>query len=343
MERGTGDILKADVEALVNTVNCVGVMGRGVALQFKNKFPANFRAYKAACEKGEVQPGKMLVYDLGPLNSPRWIINFPTKRHWKGKSRIEDIETGLIALKAEIASRGIASIALPPLGCGLGGLDWSEVRPKIEAALGSIPGLRVVLFEPAGAPAAAEMAAAATVPNMTPGRAALVGLIRRYLDAVMDPFVSLLEVHKLMYFMQVAGEPLRLNYTKALYGPYATNLGQVLKHVEGHFISGYGDGADDPEKQLQLLPRAVEQAEAFLAAHAESRQRFERVCDLAGGFESAYGMELLATVHWVATQEGAKSAADAVLLTHAWNTRKSMFPDSHIETAWNVLKKKGWA
>lgn len=343
MERGTGDILKANVEALVNTVNCVGVMGRGVALQFKNRFPANFKAYKAACDKGEVQPGRMMVYDLGAFNSPRWIINFPTKRHWKGKSRVEDIEAGLTALKAEIVSRGIASIALPPLGCGLGGLDWSEVRPLIEKALGTMPGLRVVLFEPAGAPAAADMAAAAKAPNMTPGRAALIGLIRRYLDAVMDPFVSLLEVHKLMYFMQVAGEPLRLNYTKALYGPYATNLGQVLKHVEGHFLSGYGDGSDDPEKQLQLLPHAVEQAEAFLAANPESRQRFERVCDLAGGFESAYGMELLATVHWVASQEGATSATDAVRLTHDWNARKSMFPDQHIETAWNVLKKKGWA
>jgi O-acetyl-ADP-ribose deacetylase (regulator of RNase III) len=343
LERGTGDILKADVEALVNTVNCVGVMGRGVALQFKNRFPANFKAYKAACDRGEVQPGRMMVYDLGQLNSPRYIVNFPTKRHWKGKSRIEDIESGLVALKAEIESRGIESIALPPLGCGLGGLDWSEVRPKIEAALGSTPGLRVVLFEPAGAPAAAEMAAAATAPKMTPGRASLVGLIRRYFDAVMDPFVSLLEVHKLMYFMQVAGEPLRLNYTKALYGPYATNLGQVLKHVEGHFLIGYGDGSDDPEKQLQLLPHAVELAEGFLAAHTESRQRFERVCDLASGFESAYGMELLATVHWVATQEGAKSAAEAVRLTREWNTRKSMFPNEHIETAWNVLKKKGWA
>ncbi|HEX8876701.1 MAG TPA: macro domain-containing protein [Phycisphaerales bacterium] len=343
MELGTGDILKADVEALVNTVNCVGVMGRGIALQFKNKFPANFKAYKAACDKGGVQPGRMLVYDLGPLNSPRWIINFPTKRHWKGKSQIEDIQAGLLALKKEIEDRGIASIALPPLGCGLGGLDWTDVRPLIERALGNMPNLRVVLFEPAAAPAAADMAASAKAPNMTPGRAALIGLVRRYLEAVMDPFVSLLEVHKLMYFMQVAGEPLNLRYKKALYGPYSENLGHVLKHVEGHFLSGYGDGSDDPEKQLQLLPHAVEQAEAFLAAHPESRERFDRVCDLTGGFESAYGMELLATVHWVTTNEHANSPSDAVRLTHDWNTRKSMFPDEHIKTAWNVLKKKGWA
>ena len=145
--------MKADAEALVNTVNCVGVMGRGVALQFKNKFPANFKAYKVACDRGEVQPGRMLVYDLGVLNSPRYIINFPTKRHWKGKSRIEDIVTGLAALKAEIESRGIKSIALPPLGCGLGGLDWAEVRPLIDRALGNTPGLCTIVFEPSGAPA----------------------------------------------------------------------------------------------------------------------------------------------------------------------------------------------
>ncbi len=342
MERGTGDILKANAEALVNTVNCVGVMGRGVALQFKNKFPANFRAYKAACDRGEVQPGRMLVYDIGTLSNPRYIINFPTKRHWKGKSRIEDIESGLIALKTEITSRGITSIALPPLGCGLGGLDWNEVRPLIERALGTIPGLRAIVLEPAGAPTAEAMVKASKIPDMTSGRAALVGLVRRYLDAVMDPYVSLLEVHKLMYFMQAAGEPLRLRYKKAPYGPYAENLGQVLKHVEGHFLSGYGDGSDDPEKQLQLLPHAVEKAESFLAAKPDSSERFERVCDLAAGFESAYGMELLATVHWVVKHEKAESAEAALRLTHEWNARKAIFDDDHIHAAWNVLLKKGW-
>lgn len=342
MERRSGDIFKAEAEALVNTVNCVGVMGRGVALQFKNRFPANFRVYKTACDRGDVQPGRMLVYELGALNSPRYIINFPTKRHWKGKSRIEDIESGLVALRAEIESRGIKSIALPPLGCGLGGLDWAEVWPLIQSALGNLPGLRVIVFEPGAAPAAEEMAKSAKVPDMTPGRAALVGLIRRYLDAVMDPSVSLLEVHKLMYFMQAAGESLQLKYKKALYGPYAENLGQVLKHVEGYFLTGYGDGSDDPEKQLQLLPHAVEKAEAFLATKQDSRERFERVCELAAGFESAYGMELLATVHWVVSHEGAECRESAVRLTHEWNTRKAIFSEDHIYAAWGVLQKKGW-
>jgi O-acetyl-ADP-ribose deacetylase (regulator of RNase III) len=145
-----GDILKADTEALVNTVNCVGVMGRGIALQFKNTFPENFKAYEVACLKKEVQPGRMFVFDTGELTSPRYIINFPTKRHWRGKSRIEDIETGLEALVKEIRARNIRSIAIPPLGSGLGGLNWADVRPLIERALTALPEVDTVVFEPGG-------------------------------------------------------------------------------------------------------------------------------------------------------------------------------------------------
>jgi O-acetyl-ADP-ribose deacetylase (regulator of RNase III) len=249
----TGDLLAEPAEALVNTVNCVGVMGRGVALQFRNAFPSNYAAYQAACERGEVQPGRMFIHELGELTGPRWIINFPTKRHWRGKSRIEDIETGLAALVAEIRARGIRSIALPPLGAGLGGLDWNEVKPRIIAALAPIEGLEVILFEPAAAPANGRGMVPREIPTMTPGRAALVGLIDRYLGGLMDPFVSLLEVHKLMYFMQQAGEPLRLNYVKAPYGPYAENLGHVLARVEGHMVDGYRDGGDAPALHRHAL------------------------------------------------------------------------------------------
>src|SRR5436309_3172063 len=152
IELKTGDLLKADAEAIVNTVNCVGIMGRGIALQFKKAFPANFHAYARACEDGEVQPGKMFVFDSGSFTNPRYIINFPTKRHWKGKSRIEDIESGLVALAHEISERGIKSIAIPPLGAGLGGLDWGDVRPRIEAALRDLPNLHVLIYQPKGAP-----------------------------------------------------------------------------------------------------------------------------------------------------------------------------------------------
>lgn len=338
----TGDILRADAEALVNTVNCVGVMGRGIALQFKKAFPDNFKAYKSACDAKELKPGTMLVVNLNRLQNPRFVINFPTKRHWKGKSRIEDIESGLVALVDEVRSRGIESVAIPPLGCGLGGLDWNVVRPMIERAFEDLPEVHVLLFEPAGAPVAEKMAKSQKAPSMTVGRAALIGLMRQYLAAVMDPAITLLEIHKLMYFMQEAGEPLQLSYTKGPYGPYAEKLRHVLNHIEGHFISGYGDAADDPTRQIELKPKASDQAEKFVSAHEETRQRFASVAKLIDGFETPYGMELLSTVHWVSRQEGATSADAAVEKVHAWNARKKLFPAKHISLAWRVLDNEGW-
>ncbi len=170
IEFRTGDILSRDldVEALVNTVNCVGIMGRGIALQFKNAFPDNFKAYAAACKRDEVQPGRMFVFETGRL-MPKYIINFPTKRHWKGKSRIEDIRSGLEALVHEIRARRIRSIAVPPLGSGLGGLEWNRVRPLIQDALGQIDGLRVVVFEPNGSGDVKAGAQSRDVPSMTSG------------------------------------------------------------------------------------------------------------------------------------------------------------------------------
>jgi O-acetyl-ADP-ribose deacetylase (regulator of RNase III) len=239
MEFTKGDILRADAEALVNTVNCVGFMGRGIAAQFKRTFPANFRAYATACRRNEVVPGKMFVFPTGQLTNPHYVINFPTKRHWRGKGRIEDIDAGLTALVHEVEERGIRSIAIPPLGCGLGGLDWRDVKPRIQAAFAGLTAVRVLVFEPNAEAATSRMSKVGEVPKATPGRAVLVGLIERYLAGLMDPSISLLEVHKLMYFAQEAGEPLRLRYVKAQYGPYAENLRHVLAAVEGYLLSGY--------------------------------------------------------------------------------------------------------
>lgn len=341
MDYTKGNILRADTEAIVNTVNCVGFMGRGIAAQFKRAYPENFKAYESACKRKEVVPGKMFVFETGQLTSPRFIVNFPTKRHWRGKSRIEDIESGLVALASEVKRRGIKSIAIPPLGCGLGGLDWKDVRPLIERTFAALPDVRALVFEPNHDGPSDKMANTRDVPKMTPGRAVLVGLFEKYLAALMDPAISLLEVHKLMYFAQEAGEPLRLRYVKAPYGPYAENLRHVLTAIEGYMISGYGDGGDVPEKPLELVPGASDDARAFLEEHPATLERFERVAKLVEGFESSFGMELLATVHWVMKHERARDSGvvDAI---HAWNLRKQIFTDQQILLAAKRLGDEGW-
>lgn len=342
IEFKTGNILQEDVEALVNTVNCVGFMGRGIALQFKKAWPENFKAYAAACRRNEVQPGKMFVFETGRLTNPRFIINFPTKRHWRGKSRLEDIESGLRALVEEIRKRNIKSIALPPLGSGLGGLPWAKVRQRIEQLLGSMDKVRIVVFEPSETPILPASMHRGKVPIMTPGRAALVGLMDRYLKGLLDPFVSLLELHKLMYFMQEAGENLRLRFTKGPYGPYAENLRHVLNITEGYFTSGYGAGGDQPDKVIELVPGALEDARLVLSKRSKTRERFERVADLVDGFESPHGLELLATVHWIAKRENPASETDLIERFYAWDERKKRFTRNQIMLALRVLKEKGW-
>lgn len=342
INKKTGDILKTDVEALVNTVNCVGVMGRGIALQFRKAFPDNYKQYKAACERNEVKPGEMFIYERKNMFNPHYIINFPTKRHWRSKSRMEDIATGLDALVQNIKKLNIKSIAVPPLGCGLGELNWEEVSPMIERAFEKLPEVNVVLFEPGGAPSADKIVKEKQRPNMTEGRAALLGLIRRYLGAAMDSTVTLLEIHKLMYFMQEAGHNLRLRWEKGKYGPYARNLRHVLNRIDGHFIEGFGAGHDRPDTPIEPRMDALREAERFLQEHPVLVKRFERVSDLIEGFETPFGMELLSTVHWVAVHEGATNPEQAINKTYEWGDNKRMFEEDHIRTAWHVLSEKGW-
>jgi O-acetyl-ADP-ribose deacetylase (regulator of RNase III) len=339
IELVTGNILKADAEALVNTVNCVGVMGKGIAFQFKQAFPGNFRAYKVACDAGKVRPEHMFVFETGWLINPKFIINFPTKRHWKGKSKLEDIESGLRDLISVVRKNRIASVAVPPLGCGYGGLRWAEVRPRVERAFSQLPEVRVLLYEPEGTPKPDTMPVATDVPRMTRARALLVKLIENY--CLLGYYrLSMLEIQKLAYLLQGSGEPLRLQFVPHHYGPYADNLNFVLQRIEGHFIRGYGDGSRKPQTSLRLLDDAVRQADEFLADDAEGRQRLEAVKNLIEGFETPYGMELLATVHWVATQgeSPAMNPEEAVDKTRQWSRRKrARFPTEHIAVAWERL------
>ena len=278
----------------MNTVNTVGVMGKGVALQFRQAYPEMYRAYEKACDAKDVQLGQMQVFDLGGLaGGPRWIINFPTKGHWKAKSRLADIESGLADLTATVEHLGIRSIALPPLGCGNGGLAWDDVLPssRLRSQPCQCSGIN---FPPTGVPEAAAMPNRTIRPKMTVGQATLVALMDRYLKGMLDPFVSLLEVHKLMYFLKTIGEPLqRLKFTRGLYGPYAPALRHSLIQMENHLTRGFGEGKDDPSTPLELLPGAVEASRAFLSSKNDTTERVNRVAPLIEGFEDPYGMELL--------------------------------------------------
>lgn len=336
-----GNILSEDVEAIVNTVNCVGVMGRGLALQYKNKFPDNFKIYANACKSDEVLPGKMFVTQTGQLTNPKYIINFPTKRHWKGKSKIEDIEDGLIDLVDTIEKYDIKSIAIPPLGSGLGGLDWSIVKSKIQDTFYDMKDISIVVYQPLKEVKIVKNISK-DVPKMTKGRAALVELINRYLEGMLVPFISLLEVHKLVYFMQEAGEPLRLNFQKSHYGPYAQNLRHVLNAIEGYFINGYVDGGDSPEKKIQLIPGAVSDAHKFLEDKKGTKENFNRVADLLSGFETPYGLELLSTVHWMMKHNNIIDIDRLVPAIYDWNDRKKQFSKKQIQIAQEVLIKKEW-
>lgn len=337
-----GNLIEAEAEALVNTVNCEGFMGKGIALQFKKAFPENFKTYEHACRHGDVRPGKVFIYSTGSLMNPKYIINFPTKRNWRENSRLEYIESGLKSLIEEMRRLGISSVAVPPLGCGLGGLKWVDVRPMIESAFKELPDVRVMLFEPAGAPAAKDMPVNTVRPKLTLARALFIKLMHQY--AEMSYRLTLLEIQKLAYFLQEAGEPLKLKYVAHIYGPYAHNLNKVLEILEGHYTRGYGD-SQNPDVEIELLPGAVDEADKFLTGSKDSVTRLKNVAGLINGFETPYGMELLASVHWVAkfSVPPATDTEKAVQSIHNWSERKcKMFKAEHIRTAWNRLKEQGW-
>ncbi len=337
-----GDLLQqTDVDAIVNTVNCVGVMGKGIALQFKKKWPANFKAYSAACKVGQVKPGEMFVYDAGALATPKYVMNFPTKDHWRGKSKIEFIVDGLQDLVRVIRELEITSIAVPPLGCGNGGLVWSEVKALIDRAFADLPDVEVRLFAPHGAPKARNMVVKTPRPKMTPGRAAILKVIDTYRS--LNYGLSKIEVQKLAYFLQAAGEDLKLKFQKHTYGPYADQLRHALDRMDGHFIHGVGDGV--VESEIEPMQAALNEADNFIKHEGKQSllDYVARVETLIEGFQSPYGMELLATVHWVAVEENAQTAAEASEIVRRWNNRKRdlMSPD-HVRIAWDQLSSQGW-
>lgn len=345
-----GNLLTADADALVNTVNTVGVMGKGIALQFKRAYPANYAAYRAACAAKEVELGRMFVFDSGLLGSRRYVINFPTKGHWRADSKLSDICSGLADLVRVIRERHIGSVAIPALGCGNGGLDWDEVRPVIEQAFSDLPDVRVFLFPPEGAPDPLDMPVATRKPSLTPGRATLLRAIERYLERAreLEPRdgITTLEIQKIAYFLQVFGEPLRLSFTRGRYGPYADNLNHVLDRLEGHYLVGFGDRSSRVE-ELRPIHLTAGTSEAISAWFDSTGKRIPdalvRLAELVDGFEAPYSLELLATVHYAAQTQPPTSDIDELTeRVQAWSGRKArLFTSAHIATAHERLRIAG--
>lgn len=330
----TGNLLEDSSEALVNTVNTVGVMGKGIALQFKQAFPEVFQEYEKASKKNKVEIGKMHIVELNNLVGPKYVINFPTKQHWREKSKKSYIVDGLKDLVRNIEQLNISSVALPPLGCGNGGLNWSEVKQLIEKAFNG-KDIEVNVYEPAGSPKANQMRIGTKPPRMTKSRALLLASIDQYKEPGYR--LSLLEVQKIAYFLQESGEPLKLNFVKNKYGPYAENLNFVLQRLEGHYIRGYGDRSRNAE--IYLINSAEKKASTYLESNNENKKRLDLVKKIIEGFETPYGLELLATVHWVLKGKKLLSNDELVLEVQNWNTRKrDLFSADHIIKAADHLK-----
>jgi len=303
-----GNLLEAPVDALVNTVNTVGVMGKGIALMFKEAFPENFRAYEQACKRKEIKIGHVFVTENLALEGPHWLINFPSKKHWRQPSKLEWIVEGLKDLRRVIEEKQIASVALPPVGCGNGGLDWREVRPEIERILGSLASVEVVVFEPTLK--YQNVAKPTGVAKLSPARALVAEMVRRYW--VLGIECTFLEVQKLCWFLERTirqlgiEDPMDLRFVADKYGPYSDRLRHLLNGLDGSYLhcdkrlsdAGPSDTIWFDEERRAYLDLYLKQSE-----HRPLLEVLDRTAELIDGFESPLGMELLATVDWLIERE----------------------------------------
>lgn len=312
-----GNLLDAPVEALVNTVNTVGVMGKGIALMFKEAFPENFRAYEEASKRGDVRIGHMFVTESSRLAGPRWIINFPSKKHWRNPSKLEWITEGLADLRRVVVEKGIRSVALPPLGCGNGGLDWAEVRQEIERVLASLGDVEVLVFEPTEK--YQNVAKPTGVQKLTPARAMMAEMVWRYW--VVGNGCTYLEVQKLGWFLErmvnrlTLPNPFKLQFTADRYGPYSDRLRHLLNGLDGSYLHCDKRLSDAGPSDTIWFD---EGRRAFLELYLRQEEQrtllpvLDRTAALIDGFESPLGMELLATVDWLIDREHCEASVPAI-------------------------------
>ncbi len=342
-----GNLLDARVDALVNTVNTVGVMGKGIALMFKERFARNFNLYTAACKAEQVKVGQMFVTETGELDGPKWIINFPTKDHWRGDSKLEWVDTGLQDLKRVLHERQIRSVAIPPLGAGNGGLDWPTVKAHIHAALADLQDVEVVVYEPTNQ--YQNVTKRAGVQKLTPARALIAEAVRRYWVLGME--CSLLEVQKLAWFLERSLDhlqlrnDLQLDFKAHRYGPYAPNLNHLLNSLDGSYIRSDKRIADaDPLDVIRFDDGRKDLVQGFLQSEAKDvAPALELISQVIDGFESPFGMELLASIDWLISREGVAPEVTALLnglanwpadgAAGAGRRKKDIFNERSVEIA----------
>jgi len=345
-----GNLLEADAEALVNTVNTVGVMGKGIALMFKESFPDNFKAYERACKQKEVRLGKMFVTEREDLLGPKWIINFPTKKHWRNPSKLEWIQQGLNDLKRFIQEKKIRSVAIPPLGTGNGGLEWPKVKALIEATLGSLKETDIIVYEPTAK--YQNVAKRGGVEKLTAPRALIAELVRRY--SILGIECTLLEVQKLGYFLERSVDVLKLpndfrfEFTANKFGPYSDNLKHLLNSLDGSYLHCDKRIADaGPFEPIRFDDAKKDKVVAFLTSPEAKPylSALEATTELIDGLESPYGLELLSTVDWLVSRLGIEPNVAAVRTglsewpgDQAAKDRKlSLFDERVIEIALRTL------
>lgn len=339
-----GNLLASSDGVLVNTVNTVGVMGKGIALQFKDEFPRNYAVYVEACKKGELYPGTLLtVKDRSSRYGEKIIVNFPTKVHWRNPSKYEYIQRGLVALRKFIIDNKVESISIPPLGCGNGGLDWSKVKPMIMESLSGLDTV-IHLYEPSADVATVLKSTARPMGDvlLTPERAMM--LYALYFYETLGEQATLFAANKLVYFMQRLGEPAfgKYKFAPAHFGPYSTQVGWALHALNGKYLTGLEQMSLRAFDPFTLQYNTWEEVKQYVRENlsAESRGRLEQLVRLVSGFQSTLSLEVLATVDFVRNENPGISLEDTIRKVWEWNERKrTLFKERYIQIAYDHLKE----
>ncbi|MBL4627307.1 MAG: macro domain-containing protein [Roseicyclus sp.] len=340
IEYKSGDMFDEPTEAIVNTVNCVGVMGKGVALEFKRRWPENFRAYKKLCAAKDLNPGKMFVFENHDFlndGQHRYLVNFPTKQHWRSKSKIEYVEDGLVDFVKQVRDLGIKSVTLPPLGCGNGGLNWSEVRPLLEEHLAKLPDVHFVVFAPGPVGLGPEQE---SIPNDLTRRRAIMMVAFAELEKFFGGHLTRLTAQKLAYFLQVFGSGFGLTFKKAQFGPYSSALHNAFNVMEKKgFIHGYNSG----DRQVVVTPATYAASDEFLkTSDVDVSEMVLKLSMLVAGYETPYGLELLSSIHFLSVTDGISTQPEMSEALEEWNDHKRQsFTEPAVTAALERLRTDG--